>query len=119
AAAEAKAQFIDASATVIPYWPNSHWGMSSYVAIGARTGFSFQTENGLDVDCRGALFYLACAPPKNLGAATMYLNAPRDASNALLDGGKSYRLRVPPNVPAKQFWAVTVYDFDTAAFIRD
>ena len=32
---------------------------------------------------------------------------------------KAYRLRVPPNVPAKQFWAVTVYDLETAAFIRE
>jgi hypothetical protein len=28
-------------------------------------------------------------------------------------------LRVPPNVPARQFWAVTVYDLETAAFVRE
>jgi hypothetical protein len=28
-------------------------------------------------------------------------------------------LRVPANVPAKQFWAVTVYDLTTAAFLRE
>jgi len=43
----------------------------------------------------------------------------RNAANAPLDGGKCYRLRVPPNVPAKQFWAATAYDLETAAFLRE
>lgn len=38
---------------------------------------------------------------------------------APLDGGKTYRLRVPPNVPARQFWAATVYDVEPAGFIRE
>ena len=28
-----------------------------------------------------------------------------------------YRLHVPPNVPAKQFWSVTLYDTDTRSII--
>ncbi len=43
------------------------------------------------------------APPKKLGAATLYLNGSRDAANALLDGGKSYHLFAPAQRPAKQF----------------
>ena len=39
------------------------------------------------------------------------------ADGSRLDGGKNYRLRVPPNVPAKQFWSVTLYDVDTRCFI--
>ena len=31
----------------------------------------------------------------------------------------TYRLRVPPKVPARQYWAVTVYDPRRAAFIRE
>jgi hypothetical protein len=37
----------------------------------------------------------------------------------LLNGQKNYRFHVPPNVPAKQYWAITLYDLDTACFIRD
>src|SRR5262249_50243694 len=58
-------------------------------------------------------------PPKKLGAATFYLVGSVDATGAPLDGSQSYQLSVPPNVPAKQFWAVTVYDLETAAFIRE
>ena len=36
-----------------------------------------------------------------------------------LVGDVTYRLRVPPNVPAKQYWSVTVYDLTTGCFIRE
>jgi hypothetical protein len=34
-----------------------------------------------------------------------------------LDGGKSYRLTVPKDVPVAQFWSVTVYDNETRCFV--
>ena len=46
------------------------------------------------------------------GAASFYLAATKDKTGAALNGAKNYRLHVPPNVPAKQFWAVTVYDLE-------
>lgn len=116
---EAHASFMDAATTVVPYWPSAKWGLASYAISGPQTKFTFQTQTGLDVDQRGALYFFACAAPQKLGAASFYLCAARDASNTPLDGGEAYRLRVPPNVPAKQFWAVTVYDLETAAFIRE
>jgi hypothetical protein len=36
--------------------------------------------------------------------------ATRDASGAFLDGGKNYRLRLPPKIPVEKFWSVVVYD---------
>ena len=42
-----------------------------------------------------------------------------DAKGDLLRGEESYKLHVPPNVPARQFWALTLYDRETCAFIRD
>jgi hypothetical protein len=120
AVAEAHAGFMDASTRVTPHWPDGKWGTPPFFGeSGAKTGFTYQTENGLDIDDRGAMFFFACAPPKKLGAATFYLIAAKDAANVPLDGGKSYRLRVPANVPAKQFWAVTVYNLQTAAFLRE
>jgi hypothetical protein len=119
AVAEAHEGLMDASTRLAPHWPGGTWGSPSYFESGAKTGFTYQTENGLDIDGRGAMFFFACAPPKKVGAATFYLIAAKDAANAPLDGGKSYRLRVPANVPARQFWAVTVYDLETAAFFRD
>ena len=37
-------------------------------------------------------------------------NAIKDKDGNAFDGGQTYRLVVPPNVPAKQYWSATVYD---------
>ena len=118
AAAEAQKVLMDAVTSVVPYWPDSRWGLPGYAITGAQTAFTYQTAALLNVDDRGAMFFFACAGPKKLGAATLYLIGSKDASGAMLDGSNYYRLRVPPGVPARQFWAVTVYDLETAAFIR-
>jgi hypothetical protein len=53
-----------------------------------------------------------------VGSGSQYMSAAKDKSGAWLDGGKNYMLRVPPNVPAKDFWAVTVYDNMIRSMIR-
>jgi hypothetical protein len=52
-----------------------------------------------------------------VGAGSQYMSAAKDVRGAWLDGGKSYRLRVPADVPVKEFWAVTVYDNMTLSMI--
>jgi hypothetical protein len=55
--------------------------------------------------------------PKRPGPSSAYLSAYKDKAGTWLDGGTSYRLRVPPNPPIKLFWSVTLYDVDTRALI--
>ena len=118
AIAEAQAGFMQFMMALPSFAPGSHWTLPG-TPVGPETAFVFERANRLEIDERGALFFFGCAPPKKLGAATFYLLSSKDANAAPLQGGKIYRLRVPPNVPAKQFWAVTVYDLERAAFIRD
>jgi hypothetical protein len=118
AAAEVQAQFIsEASNDGARYWPDLHWRSASIT--GAETGFSFETAHGLDVNSRGLFYFVACAPPAKLGKATFYLMASVDTSGQPLTGRNNYRLHVPANVPANQFWALTLYDSETAAFSRN
>ncbi|HEX4862331.1 MAG TPA: DUF1254 domain-containing protein, partial [Rhizomicrobium sp.] len=117
AVAEAHALFMLDNAKVRPWWPGSRWGMS--IEVGPKTSFTFSLPDRLDIDERANMFFLACAPPMKLGAATFYLGAFADAGGEVLDGGANYRLHVPPDVPARQYWAATVYDLETAAFIRE
>jgi hypothetical protein len=100
------------------FWPDSSWSFPAG-PVGAETAFSFERSNYLDVDARALVYFLAYAPPKKLGAATFYLGTYKDANGDLLRGEESYKLHVPPNVPAQQFWALTLYDRETCAFIRD
>jgi hypothetical protein len=117
AVAEAYQTFIEDSTNVDVYWPGTQWGL--HTVVGPKTGFTFRTGDSYNIDERALLYSIACAPPQKLGTATFYLAAARDANGETLQGKNSYRLRVPPNVPAKQYWAVTVYDLATAGFIRE
>ncbi|MEG9504360.1 MAG: DUF1254 domain-containing protein [Methylorubrum extorquens] len=51
------------------------------------------------------------------GVGQAYLGAYQDEAGNWLDGGKSYRLRVPADPPAKLFWSLTVYDTDQRVLI--
>ncbi len=99
------------------YWEDRQWRWPS--TVGAMTGFTFMTERGLDVAARALVYFLACAPPARLGKATVYLSTWFDAHGHRLSGDRTYRIHVPPAVPATQFWALTIYDAATAAFIRE
>jgi hypothetical protein len=52
------------------------------------------------------------------GAGSLYWLGCRDAGGAYLDGGKTYRLRVPMPVPAGLFWSVTAYDAETRSEVQ-
>lgn len=74
------------------------------------------------LDERASWFYEAVGAgaamaPKRPGPSSAYLSAYKDKSGEWLDGGQSYRLRVPPAPPVRLFWSVTIYDVDTRALI--
>ena len=53
---------------------------------------------------------------KNIvNAGAKYPVTSRDKDGNFLDGGQSYTLHLPPNIPAKNFWSATVYDGTTAS----
>ena len=53
------------------------------------------------------------------GPGSNYVQAFKDKDGNRLDGGKSYRLRVPPNVPAAAFWSLTLYDTAIRSMIQN
>jgi len=44
------------------------------------------------------------------GVGSQYAASFRDVDDNYLDGSKTYKLRVPPNVPVKDFWSLVAYD---------
>jgi len=56
---------------------------------------------------------------KTPGVGSVYLGCYKDSDDDWLDGANTYRLHVPPNAPAKQFWSLTLYDVDTRALIQN
>jgi hypothetical protein len=53
------------------------------------------------------------------GGSIVYLVTFLDDHGEPIAGERSYRLHVPPNVPAKQYWSVIAYDAETNGFIRE
>src|SRR5262249_22621611 len=70
------------------------------------------------VDDRGVAYSYAYIAIKHLGVGQYYLINIKDKNGESYDGGKTYRLRVPPNVPVEQYWSVTAYDRETHALIK-
>jgi hypothetical protein len=48
---------------------------------------------------------------------SQYLMAFLDANNKVLDGGKTYTVNLPKNIPAKNFWSFTLYDNQTRSML--
>jgi hypothetical protein len=114
--AMAKANSADRRFKNDKYRSDAHWDFALLLDADAPDSF----WNLLDE--RASWFYEAVGAgpamaPKRPGPSSAYLSAYKDKAGQWLDGGSSYRLRVPPNPPIKLFWSVTLYDVDTRALI--
>jgi len=90
--------------------------MSSELIEGLQTQFS--NPDSYPVDGRGVVYTMAFFSPKRSGAGSFYLMAIKDKQGRPFDGGNTYRLGVPANVPVTQYWSATVYDRATHGLIR-
>ncbi len=106
--------------TTFPPYVNGHrWSVpaSSSAITGQSTNFT--AADVYPVDDRALTYSFGFVGIKNLGGGQFYLITAKDKTGHALDGGRQYRLRVPADVPVKQYWSATVYDRQTHAFIRD
>ena len=98
------------------YLPDAHWDFALHLDADDPAAFWNL------IDERASWFYEAVGAgpamaPKRPGPVSAYLGAYKDKAGEWLDGGTSYRLRVPPGAPVEMFWSVTLYDVDTRALI--
>jgi len=52
------------------------------------------------------------------GVGSQYLMTCMDSDKNIFDGGKTYKLTLPPNIPQANFWSVTVYDNQTRSMLQ-
>ena len=55
---------------------------------------------------------------KIVGGGSQYAGITVDSNGDDLDGGKTYRLRLPSNVPVKTFWSLIPYDTQTRSVLQ-
>jgi hypothetical protein len=100
------------------YYPNSSWKM---FFVGKNEEFS--PDGILDLDARSYYYYVGSGNSpscfvKMVGHLSQYAITEHDAAGQYLDGGKNYRLHLPPNIPANNFWSLLVYDPQTRSMLQ-
>jgi hypothetical protein len=103
----------DPEAAIYGSWKNAFVGGSyEFLRNGARL-----------LDARTQFHYIATVitpamAHARVGAGSAYAYTVHDANGDVLDGARTYRLHVDPDPPAKNFWAVDVYDTQTRSLLQ-
>ena len=77
--------------------------------------YTFARDGAPQIDARNNIYYMAAGNSpammeKNVGQGSQYLWTYRDRDGNYLDGARNYLLHIGPQIPAKNFWSVVVYD---------
>lgn len=87
-------------------------------------GYKFEMAPGVS-NLDGAIFFYFIATgvtpamaEKMVGKGPQYPWTALDGDGNPFDGGKTYKLHLPPDIPAKDFWSVIVYDTQTRSMLQ-
>ncbi len=53
-----------------------------------------------------------------VGIGSQYVMATTDAKGRPLEGANTYKIQLPPNIPAKDFWSFVVYDNESRSMLQ-
>ncbi len=101
-----------------PFYPDSAW-VTTFAG-----GYEFLSQPGVrNLDARTMFHYYATGITpamalKMVGIGSQYAAAFVDSEGKPLDGSKTYKIHLPPNIPAKDFWSFVIYDNQTRSMLQ-
>jgi len=98
-------------------FPGTHWDWVTLVSPTQEAESYSQLDERLHYTY-GAIYTSPFIGTMHAGPGSTYVQAFKDKDGNRLDGGKAYRLHVPPNAPAGAFWSLTLYDTATRSMIH-
>lgn len=101
------------------HWSDRHWNF--VMTPDQNRGFEFVTDEAIQIDQRAAAWTFFTFYPRVMSeqAGVVYLSPTADSTGRPLEAGKTYKIRVPQDTPARQFWSITTYDHATWSFIKN
>jgi hypothetical protein len=86
--------------------------------------YEFLSQPGVrNLDARDHFLYYATGVTpamalKLVGKGSQYAAATVDSKGNPLDGSRTYKIHLPPNIPAKDFWSFVVYDNQSRSMLQ-
>ncbi len=99
------------------YWKDRQW--QDVLTPDENGNFSYDLDDRIDVRMRANRYFFATYYPRSYynPPANIYIYTLLDKAGNRIDGKKLYKLKIPKDMPVKQFWSLILYDADTWAFI--
>ena len=98
-------------------------GQRQWATVFIDGRYDFLLNGASLLDSRIAMYFYATGitpamSMKIIGKGSQYLMSYVDVNKKSLDGGKTYRVHLPANVPAKDFWSFMLYDTQTRSMLQ-
>lgn len=97
----------------------NHWKAPNIPPDQAAKGFPYEDRGIPLIDARVDTYFWGTYLPVVLGGSSFYLMSLQDSDGNQLNGTDTYKLTVPKDTPAGDFWSAIVYSMVTKGFVRD
>ena len=115
------------------FYPDSQWQSALFVGgyqfldpppqITADGPVAAPSDGARKLNSATNFFYMATGITPAMcmrltGIGSQYIFAMRDSEGNYFDGGRNYRLTLPPDIPESRFWSVILYDNQTRSMLQ-